>query len=75
MNSIWAPEIHQIEGKWYIYFTADDGNINHHRMHVIESDTDDALGGYKFMGILDTESWAMYFQILFYQLISLTLFL
>jgi hypothetical protein len=33
-------------------------------MHVLESDTGDALGGYKFVGTLDTESWAMY-EILF----------
>ncbi len=43
-------------------------------MHVIESDTGDALGGYKFMGTLKTESWTVY-EILFYRLISLILFL
>lgn len=38
---IWAPEIHYIDGKWYIYFAASDDAIvrdarHHHRMFVIE---------------------------------------
>lgn len=40
-NLIWAPEIHYIDQKWYIYFAAsDDADIrnqnHHHRMFVIE---------------------------------------
>jgi GH43 family beta-xylosidase len=39
---IWAPEIHYINERWYIYFAAsDDANIrdehHHHRMFVIEN--------------------------------------
>ncbi|WP_440913706.1 family 43 glycosylhydrolase, partial [Enterococcus innesii] len=39
---IWAPEIHFIADKWYIYFAASDNeeirNENHHhRMFVIEN--------------------------------------
>lgn len=39
---IWAPEIHYINKRWYIYFAAsDDANIrnehHHHRMFVIEN--------------------------------------
>ncbi|MGM0124665.1 hypothetical protein IGI37_002059 [Enterococcus sp. AZ194] len=39
---IWAPEIHFINSRWYIYFAAsDDQNIrdqfHHHRMFVIEN--------------------------------------
>jgi GH43 family beta-xylosidase len=39
---IWAPEIHFIQGKWYIYFAASNDGIkrnryNHHRMFVIEN--------------------------------------
>ncbi|MCH4057958.1 MAG: family 43 glycosylhydrolase [Lactobacillaceae bacterium] len=38
---IWAPEIHYLNGKWYIYFAAaDDDSVrnaqHHHRMFVIE---------------------------------------
>ena len=24
-KNIWAPELHHLDGKWYIYFAADDG--------------------------------------------------
>jgi GH43 family beta-xylosidase len=43
---IWAPEIHFIRGKWYIYFAAapnkeiTDDTFNH-RMYVIENSTSD----------------------------------
>ncbi|MFD1486091.1 family 43 glycosylhydrolase [Lacticaseibacillus baoqingensis] len=38
---IWAPEIHYLNGKWYIYFAASDSATerdaqHHHRMFVIE---------------------------------------
>lgn len=39
---IWAPEIHYIRGKWYIYFSASNheserNQRNHHRMFVLEN--------------------------------------
>ncbi|EOI01799.1 alpha-L-arabinofuranosidase [Enterococcus moraviensis ATCC BAA-383] len=45
---IWAPEIHFVRGKWYIYFAASDNeeirNENHHhRMFVIENDSEDPM--------------------------------
>lgn len=44
--NIWAPELHYIEGKWYIYFAAaraDD--IFDHRMYVLENDSANPLEG------------------------------
>ncbi|MCW6003320.1 family 43 glycosylhydrolase [Micromonospora sp. CPCC 205371] len=39
---IWAPELHRIDGKWYIYFAAGDSdNVFRIRMYVIESALDD----------------------------------
>ena len=35
---IWAPELHRIDGRWYIYFAAGDaGNVFRIRMYVLES--------------------------------------
>ena len=35
---IWAPELHRINGKWYIYFAAGDSdNVFRIRMYVLES--------------------------------------
>lgn len=47
MNSreIWAPEIHRVNGKWYFYYAADDGDNSHHRMWVIENSSEDPFEG------------------------------
>ena len=37
VKNLWAPEIHRIGGKWYIYFAADDGDNANHRMFVLEN--------------------------------------
>jgi GH43 family beta-xylosidase len=56
-KSIWAPELHHIQGKWYIYYAADDGLNENHRMWVLESD--DPLGPYVCRGALETSGWAI----------------
>lgn len=60
-QSLWAPELHFINGKWYIYVAADDGNNHHHRMFVLESQTNNAMGAYDFKGkITDaSDKWAI----------------
>lgn len=48
--NIWAPEIHYIRGKWYIYFAAarttetQDGLFDH-RMYVLETEAENPLEG------------------------------
>lgn len=51
---IWAPEFHLITNRWYMYYTATskDGNDDHHRMYVLESDGKDPVGPYHFKGRL-----------------------
>jgi len=36
-HEIWAPELHHIGRHWYIYYAADDGNNDHHRLYVLEA--------------------------------------
>src|ERR1700744_3988544 len=38
----WAPELHHINGAWYIYTTADDGNNDNHRLRGLQAS--DPLG-------------------------------
>ncbi|AZN43459.1 carbohydrate-binding protein [Paenibacillus albus] len=59
--NLWAPEIQYIQGKWYIYFAADDGLNENHRMYVLEADTDDPMGDYTFKGQVkdETNKWAI----------------
>lgn len=46
-TQIWAPELHKIAGRWYIYYSADpDRNNNRHRLFVLRADSDDPLGTY-----------------------------
>lgn len=62
-KELWAPEIHFIQGKWYMYFAADDGDNNHHRMYVLENNSPDPMvGDWSFKGkVADTSSdkWAI----------------
>lgn len=48
----WAPELHSIDGKWYIYFASDDGKNENHRMFVIEGDGEDPICNYNLKGQL-----------------------
>ncbi len=51
---IWAPELHHIRGRWYIYYAASDGRNANHRMGVLESEGDDPTGPYVDRGMLYT---------------------
>lgn len=44
-RDIWAPEIHRFNGKWYIYFAADNGRNRNHRLWVIQTSSPDPLLG------------------------------
>lgn len=54
----WAPELHYIDGSWYIYTCGDNGNGNYHnhRVIVFKGTTQDPSvpGNFVFMGVLDT---------------------
>src|SRR5271170_6293090 len=40
-RELWAPELHIFDGKWYIYFAADAGQNESHRIYVIENSASD----------------------------------
>ncbi|HMR18980.1 MAG TPA: glycoside hydrolase family 43 protein [Sphingobacterium sp.] len=44
-QNIWAPELHEIDGKWYMYFAADNGSNANHRMYVIENTSSSPIRG------------------------------
>jgi GH43 family beta-xylosidase len=58
-DNVWAPELHLIDGRWFVYFAADDGDNDNHRMWVLESETSDPRGKYRCVGPLETEGWAI----------------
>ena len=44
-KNLWAPEIVFLRGRWYVYFAADNGNNNNHRMYVLENSSADPMQG------------------------------
>jgi GH43 family beta-xylosidase len=44
-HDIWAPELHFLDHKWYLYFCADSGTNQTHRIWVLENDAADPLRG------------------------------
>jgi GH43 family beta-xylosidase len=62
-KDIWAPELHYLQGKWYMYFAADSAGINStHRIYVLEnSSSDPTTGTWTFKGKVSDPSnkWAI----------------
>jgi GH43 family beta-xylosidase len=49
-SHIWAPELHRVDGAWYVYFAAGEadtatGDVWKIRMYVLENRADDPLSG------------------------------
>jgi GH43 family beta-xylosidase len=44
-ENLWAPELHRLRGKWYVYYAADDGRNENHRIYVLECADDDPFAG------------------------------
>ncbi len=44
-QELWAPEIHFLDSKWYIYVSGDDGDNYNHRLWVLENASLDPLEG------------------------------
>lgn len=62
-SGVWAPELHYLDNKWYIYVAADDGHNRNHRLWVLENTAEDPLeGSFTMKGQLKTpggDKWAI----------------
>lgn len=60
-QEIWAPELHFIDEKWYIYVAADDGDNFNHRMLCLEGTGKSPLMDFEFKSVLraKTDRWAI----------------
>ncbi|GGG96958.1 family 43 glycosylhydrolase [Silvibacterium dinghuense] len=61
-KEIWAPELHWLDGKWYLYFAADAGDNDGHRIWVLENaSADPTKGAWTMKGKLDdgSDKWAI----------------
>ncbi len=59
LQNIWSPELHKIDGKWYIYFEADNGNTDNHHIYLLENESENPLTNHwKLRGpIIVNEEW------------------
>ncbi len=61
---LWHPQLTRIDGVWYIYVTADDGNTDNHRIHVLMNDSASPLDGeFKYVAKIQTDpddNWAIH---------------
>lgn len=51
---IWAPELHRLDDRWYIYVAASNGKNETHRMIVLEAVGDEPTGEFRFKSELYT---------------------
>jgi GH43 family beta-xylosidase len=58
---LWAPELHRLDGRFYIYVAADDGRNERHRMYVLEGETDDPQRPFRLKGRIacPEDRWAI----------------
>lgn len=47
-RNMFAPEFYRFNERWYLYYAADDGVDENHRLYVLESERDDPTGPYRF---------------------------
>lgn len=60
LRQLWAPELHQIDSSWYIFYTASQDGLNeNHRLYVLEANH--PLGPYRSLGrvITPNNQWAI----------------
>lgn len=70
-EGIWAPEMHYLQGKWYMYFAGTDKGDGNRRMHVLECDSQDPTypdsWSYKSKLAANPDLWAIDGTVLQYQ--------
>lgn len=49
---IWAPELHRIDGRWFVYVAASDGRNETHRMIVLEAEGEHPTGPLRYLSEL-----------------------
>lgn len=60
-HNYWAPELHYINGEWYIYVAADDGDFDNHRMYVLKGTSQDPTEPFNMLGKItdSSDKWAI----------------
>lgn len=56
-RQVWAPELHYINGLWYIYYTASNGDNKDHRPYILQSPH--YFGPYIKLGRVGPDVWGI----------------
>lgn len=56
-KQLWAPELHKINGMWYIYYASSDGENRNHRTYVLRAEN--PFGPYESLGRVGVDVWAI----------------
>ena len=56
---LWAPELHRLDGRWFIYYAADDSRNCNHRLWALAAVGDDPAGPYRSVGTIQTGGWSI----------------
>jgi len=61
---LWRPNLVNIDGVWYLYTTADDGNNDNHQLYVLSNGSEDPMEGeFRMLGRISTDTdhnWAIH---------------
>ncbi len=62
-SNVWAPELHYVDGNWYIYVAMCEGTTDNaaHRMYCLKGTSQDPTDPFKMMGKVtdSTDKWAI----------------
>ena len=56
-HQVWAPELHLINGRWYIYYSSSNGTNESHRNKALIADS--PFGPYFPLGIVGLDIWGI----------------
>lgn len=57
-HQVWAPELHRVDGLWYIYYASSNGENHTHRTMVVGAATN-PFGPYKFSTPIGPDVWGI----------------
>lgn len=58
-QQVWAPELHNLNSRWYIFYSSSNGQNYTHRNKVLESESINPFGPYHSLGQIGPDIWGI----------------
>lgn len=57
----WAPELHYLDGEWFLYVSSTDSAFENHRVHVLRGNSQDPTHPFQYIGkiVRDEDGWGI----------------